>query len=262
MKKIFATVVVLVTMAFGGWTPEAQAFDWSRILAGGFKALQAATITDSQLAAYVQQSVQQMDAKAQIAPPDSPYTKRLQRLTSNLHEAGGMPLNFKVYMTNQMNAFACPDGSVRVYSGLMDKLTDDELLGVIGHEIGHVALHHSKKALKEQLLTGALKDVLASTNGTVAALTDSQLGAIGQSLINSHYSQKQEMQADNAGYDFLKANGKNPLGMATAFEKLEQYSGSGSGNFITQAFSDHPDTQKRIANILKRAKKDGYSVNE
>ena len=50
----------------------------------------------------------------------------------------GMPLNFKVYYVIDVNAFACADGSVRVFSSLMDIMTDEELLGVIGHEVGHV----------------------------------------------------------------------------------------------------------------------------
>ena len=52
-------------------------------------------------------------------------------------DVDGIPLNFKVYDVIDVNAFACPDGSVRVFSSLMDIMDDDELLGVIGHEIGH-----------------------------------------------------------------------------------------------------------------------------
>ena len=57
----------------------------------------------------------------------------------------GIPLNFKVYYVIDVNAFACADGSVRIFSSLMDIMTDDELLGVIGHEVGHVAHKDSKK---------------------------------------------------------------------------------------------------------------------
>ena len=60
-------------------------------------------------------------------------------------------------MSQNVNAFACPDGSVRVFSSLMDMMTDEELLGVIGHEIGHVAHKDSKKRFRTALLTSALK---------------------------------------------------------------------------------------------------------
>ena len=145
-----------------------------------------------------------------MLPEDDPYTIRLRKLTEGITDADGIPLNFKVYNVIDVNAFACPDGSVRVFAALMDIMSDDELLGIIGHEIGHVLKRHSKNAFRTQLLTDALKDGVASTGGKAAALTESQLGAITQSLINAKYSQKQENEADDCGYDFLVANGKNP----------------------------------------------------
>lgn len=133
-----------------------------------------------------------MDILNEVAKADDPYAVRLTRLTQGLTRADGIPLNFKVYKVIDVNAFACPDGSVRVFSSLMDIMGDDEVLGIIGHEIGHVAKHHSKKAFKQELLTGAMKDAVASAGGVADALTDSQLGALGQSLAGAKYSQKQE----------------------------------------------------------------------
>ena len=60
----------------------------------------------------------------------------------------------------------------------MDAMTDEELLGVIGHELGHVAHKDSKKGFRTALLTSALKDGIASTNGAAAALSESQLGSL------------------------------------------------------------------------------------
>ena len=94
-----------------------------------------------------------------------------------------------------------------------------------------------------------------------AALTDSQLGSLSQALINAKYSQKQEKEADNYGYDFLKKNGKNPWGMVHSFEKLsemEQQAGA-SSSYISKMFSSHPDTQARIKNMTDRCKKDGIT---
>lgn len=168
-------------------------------------------------------------------------------------------MNFKVYNVIDVNAFACPDGSVRVFAALMDKMNDDELLGVIGHEIGHVLKHHSKNAFRTELLTGALKDGIASTGGKAAALTESQLGSLTQSLVNAKYSQKQESEADDCGYDFLVANGRNPWGMVMAFEKLNSMSdGQASPSYVQKLFSSHPDTKKRIEKMTKRCNKDGY----
>lgn len=108
--------------------------------------VQAATLTDEQMAEYVREYVAKMDAENNVCSEKSPYTIRLRKLTSGLTNAEGIPLNFKVYQVKDVNAFACADGSVRVFSSLMDVMTDDELLGVIGHEIGHVAHRDSKRS--------------------------------------------------------------------------------------------------------------------
>ncbi len=177
------------------------------------------------MAAYVKESVDWMDKHNPVLPEDNPYTQRLRKLTEGITDADGIPLNFKVYHVIDINAFACPDGSVRVFSSLMDIMSDDELMGIIGHEIGHVMKRHSKNAFRQSLLTGALKDAAGAANNTVAALTDSQLGALGESLIGAKFSQKQEREADNCGYDFLVSKGRNPWGMVMAFEVPEDGAG-------------------------------------
>lgn len=262
-SKIFASIALAAAMLACSPVASAQ-FSLGKALSAGIKATQALTLTDAKVAEYVKESVNWMDQNNPVSAPDSPYSQRLQRLTEGLTDVDGIPLNFKVYEVVEINAFACADGSVRVFSSLMDIMDDDELLGVIGHEIGHVGLHHSRKAMKEQLLTGALKDAISSTGGVAAALTDSQLGALSESLVNAKYSQKQEKEADNYGYDFLKKNGKNPWGMVRSFQKLgdmEQQSGATS-NYLSKMFSSHPDTKARIKNMTDCCVKDGIAPPE
>ncbi|MDE6097965.1 MAG: M48 family metallopeptidase [Muribaculaceae bacterium] len=257
MKKLFFSILVLVAGAFT--CPQAQAqFKLGKAVNAAAKGVQAFTLTDAQMASYVKESIDWMDANNPVPGEDDPYTQRLRRLTAGLDNADGIPLNFKVYDVIDVNAFACPDGSVRVFSSLMDIMSDDELLGVIGHEIGHVAKRHSKKAFKNELLTGALKDAISSTGGIAGALTDSQLGALGQSLVGAKFSQKQEKEADDFGYEFLKSHGKNPWGMVKAFEKLSAGE-SGQSSYVEKMFSSHPDTQERIKRLTQRAEKDGIA---
>ncbi len=54
-------------------------------------------------------------------------------------------------MAKDVNAFAMANGCIRVYSGLMDMMTDNEVEAVIGHEMGHVALGHVKKGMQVAL---------------------------------------------------------------------------------------------------------------
>ncbi len=254
--KIFVSLFCMASVV-----PMSAQFNLKKAIGGATKAVQAATLTDAQMAAYVKESVDWMDKNNPVTPDDNPYTIRLKKLTEGITDADGIPLNFKVYDVIDVNAFACPDGSVRVFSSLMDIMSDDELLGVIGHEIGHVLKHHSKNAFRTQLLTDALKDGIASTSGKAAALTESQLGTLSSSLINAKFSQKQENEADDCGYDFLVSKGKNPWGMVMAFEKLQSMEGDNAGktSYINKMFSSHPETQARIDHMSKRCEKDGFT---
>lgn len=263
MKKI----IVLSVLALGACMSPVQSmaqFNASKALSGVSKAAKALTLSDAQMAAYVRESVDWMDTHNKVSDADSEYTKRLNRLTAGLTEVDGIPLNFKVYEVIDVNAFACPDGSVRVFSSLMDIMSDDELLGIIGHEIGHVAKRHSKKAFKQELLTGAAMDAVGAANGTVAALTDSQLGSLGQALMEAKFSQKQEKEADDYGYEFLKSHGKNPWGMVMSFEKfLAMEDGSNQkSSYVDKMFSSHPETKDRIKRLSERAQKDGIARPE
>lgn len=244
-------------LLFGGCSTSG--LNMTSLMSGASKAIQAATISDSEIQSYVHEYITYSDQQNQVAPASNAYSQRLAKLTQGLNSVDGVPLNFKVYLTNDVNAFACADGSVRVYSGLMDRMTDDEVLGVIGHEIGHVAHKDTKNAFKQALLNSALLDGIASTGSTAAALTQSQLAQLGSTLVSSKFSRSQESNADDYGYDFLKANGKNPWAMAMAFSKLESMESGAQSSQLSQMFSSHPSTPDRIQHIVDRCHKDNIT---
>ena len=236
----------------------AASYDSARMMQGGLKITQMLTISNADIQSSVTASVAQLDAQNTVLTSGS-YVTRLNRITQGLTEVNGIPLKFKVYKTNEVNAFACADGNVRVYTGLMDLMTDEEVLSVIGHEVGHVALEHSLNAYKNALLTSAARDAIAA-QGTIANLADGILGELGESMVQAKFSRKQETQADDFGYEFMKGAGRNPWHMAMAFEKLQSASGSpATSNQVAQMFSSHPDTASRIERVAKKATKDGYT---
>lgn len=229
------------------------------LMAGGQGLLQAATLTDAQIQEYVAEYVAYSDSQNKVLPENNAYTQRLKRITKGITQVNGIPLNFKVYQTSDVNAFACADGSVRVYTGLLDLMSDDEVLGVIGHEIGHVGLKHSKKQFQQSIINSAILQGLASSGGTIGALSSSQLGSLANTLATSSFSRKQESESDSFGYEFLVKNGKNPWAMAMAFEKLQSLeSKSNTSNAVNNLFSSHPDVANRIKTMSERATKDGY----
>ena len=259
MKKIGLNfIVVLACMAIS--MPAMAQFNLKKAVSGAAKVTQAVTLSDEQMVAYVKEYIDWMDEHNQVCADDDPYTVRLKKLTEGLTDVEGIPLNFKVYYVIDVNAFACADGSVRIFSSLMDIMSDEELLGVIGHEVGHVAHRDSKKGFRTALLTSALKDGISSQGGKAAALTDSQLGDLSEALVNATYSQKQERDADDYGYEFLKKSGKNPWAMALSFRKLKQLqeeAGAKKSSKLNQLFSTHPDLDARIQRMEERATTEG-----
>lgn len=255
MKRILSLAASLLLLVSCG----SLNLNTQRALQGVMIASQALTISDAEVQAYVHEYINQLDAQSVVLPENNAYTKRLRNLTKGLNGVNEVPLNFKVYQEKEINAFACADGSVRVYTGMMDTMTDNELLGVIGHEIGHVALNHTRRQMQSAILASAAREGLASTSDRIAALTDSQLGDLGETILNSHFSRKQETEADDYGYNFLVAAGKNPWAMVQSFEKLQQLSGSSQSSAVANLFSSHPDTGSRIERISQRCINDGYS---
>ena len=97
--------------------------------------------SDQEVVAAANQSCRQMDQKNTITHQ---YDGRMAIIRQGLPtQVGGQTLNYQVYKTKDMNAWAMPNGCVRVYSALIDRLNNDEVRAVLGHEIGHVALRHS-----------------------------------------------------------------------------------------------------------------------
>ncbi|MES2662817.1 MAG: M48 family metallopeptidase [Pseudomonadota bacterium] len=206
-------------------------------------AYQAATLSNDQIRTLSKQAVAEQDKNNQLAPASNAYQQRLQRLVANLKSENGVPLNFKVYLKDEMNAFALADGSVRVYSGLMDELNDDELLFVIGHEVGHVVHGHSKKAAQVAYSVSAARKGVAAFGGVSGQIAQSAIGDFSQGVISAQFSQNEEKQADDYGVSYLQKNGRNPQTAVTALRKL----GNEGGGLL----SSHPNPQDRAARIAK-----------
>lgn len=145
------------------------------------------------------------------------------------------------------------NGCIRVYSGLMDMMTDNEVEAVIGHEMGHVVLGHVKKGMQVALGTNAIRAAASSTSGILGSLSQSQLGDLGEKLVNAQFSQRQESEADDYSYDLLRQRDINPSGLVTSFEKLAKQEASRQSSM----FDDHPASEARAQHIRNRMIADG-----
>ncbi len=230
----------------------------TKVVQAGTDAVKAITLSDADVAELCREYMVWMDEHNPIAKESSEYGKRLKKLTGHIKEVNGLKLNFAVYEVVDINAFASGDGSVRVCAGLMDYMTDDEVLAVIGHEIGHVVNTDVKDAMKSAYLRSAAKNAAGAASSTVSKLTDSEIGAMVESLAGAQFSQKQEYAADAYGFNFSVQNNGDPYGMYNSLTKLLKLSDSSTATTSSkfrQMFSSHPDTEKRAAKVKEMADK-------
>jgi putative metalloprotease len=246
-----------LAVLLGTSTAQAQINFGEKALGAVQKGITGFTFTDADAAALSKPAVDKMDAENKVAAPTDPYAIRLARVFGKYTQGEFYTLNYKVYLTKDINAFATADGSVRVFSGLMDVMDDNQLIAVIGHEIGHVHNHDSRDAMKALYQKEALIDAASSQSVKVSAITDSQLAKIGSAMVDSKYSRKQESEADLFAYDFMKKNGYDVNAEESAFRILAKMSEGTEKSFIDQMMSSHPDSNLRADNAKARAEKDG-----
>ena len=237
-SPVFALLLLLAGCASDG------SFDAGKAVMLGAGVLQATTLDEDEVKQAATLAAQEMDSQQQIAAANNPYSTRLTKIVKGMDSYGGLNLNFKVYITSDVNAFAMADGTVRVYSGLLDAMPDDQVFAVIGHEVGHVAKKHSYNQMRKQILTSTAFQTIASSGGTLGQLTSSELGALAYQAINAKFSKEDELEADTYSVKMLKALGKDPYAMKRAIETLEKMFGSGGG-FL----SSHPSNKDRKANL-------------
>ena len=252
MKKqilIFTAVVcgmTCTTTAYAQFKIGGKKINVGKVVQAGTDAAKAITLSDADIAAMSREYMQWMDTHNPLTKPDTEYGKRLEKLTGHIKEVDGLKVNFGVYEVVDVNAFACGDGSVRICAGLMDIMTDDEVMAVVGHEIGHVIHTDSKDAMKSAYLRSAVKNAAGAASSTVSKLTDSELGAMAEALAGAQYSQKHNL---------------DPYAMYNALNKLLELSADApKESKFQKMFSSHPDTAKRVARAKEKA--DEYMKNK
>ncbi len=165
-----------------------------------------------------------------------------------------VPWQFAVVNSSQVNAFALPGGKISITRGLITRMnSEDELAGVLGHEIGHVTARHAVAGYTRQmLLTGALLGLaLALGDNEYAPVALAAAGVAG-SLMMLSYSRDQERQADQLGYEYMTRAGYNPVAMVSTFELFKRMEKSEPSE-VKAWLSSHPLPRERIEAARARA---------
>lgn len=223
---------------------------------GGKDAVKAIMLSDKDVLAISSKSTDFLDKKNRLAPPDNKYSIRLNRLINQKFQDGDVAFNYGVYISPEVNAFALADGSIRIYGGLMDMLTDGELRFVIGHEMGHVMKRHIREKIRLAYAASAVRKGVASQNNAAGEIARSVFGGFAESLINAQFSQLEEKEADDYGLLFLKKKDFEPRDAVSALKKL---AGLGKGHSF---LSSHPDPDKRAERLQAQLEGRALSIEE
>lgn len=226
-----------VSIAAPGWAQ----LNLGKALQAGKGLADAESISDAELKSYFDQVSAETDRLNPVASAKDPYGKRLATLAKGLQSYDGLQLDIKAYLVKDVNAFAVGNGTVRIFAGLMDSFTDDEIRYVIGHEIGHVNAGHSKKRMQTALRASAIQNAAGAAGGKVARLASGELGELFKKVIVAQHSQSNENEADDYAMKFMKTNKYQPMATVTALEKLAALGGSGAPPWL----ATHPSPGAR-----------------
>ncbi len=127
---------------------------------------------------------------------------------------------FKVLDDEEVNAVSLPGGIVYVNKGLIDKVeNDDELAGVLAHEVGHIVARHSIKKLQALQGYSLLKILIVAVPGGAGEVSNAADAAFVELLLG--YGREDELLADQLGVRYEKLAGYNPQGMINFLERLQ-----------------------------------------
>lgn len=194
---------------------------------------------------YAKEIEQQYD----LVPPGplTDYINQLGQKIAAQPQAAGFPYTFRVVNDPAINAFALPGGPIFVNSGiLLNAENEGQVVGVMAHEVSHVALRHSTNQVSKSymiqlpaMLAGAYGQ---SKGGLMGMLSQMGVGLAANGFLMK-FSRGAEQQSDLLGARMMSQMGYNPIEMARFFETLEAQSGSKGGSDF---FASHPNPGNRV----------------
>lgn len=164
----------------------------------------------------------------------------------------------KILDSSEVNAFATSGGHIFIMRGLLACTnSEDALAGVIAHEIAHIQLQHSLKAIKTSRWTAAGISAtsaavsVASSSTELASTMNDMVGDVVTNMVNNGYSKSQELDADTLALTLMADAGYNPKAMLDMLSQLKSAQGGKSGGM----YKTHPSPDQRITNVNSAIKK-------
>ena len=249
-----AALVLLLALLGAG-------FVWGVPAAAEFIAARLPTSVDTKLGQAALAGLEAQDMLAPSRLSDDRIADVEALLPKALPAHPRVPVRLLVRASDALgaNALALPDGTIIVTDAMVRLALDDDneldddgkaaLLGVIGHEVGHIERRHATRAMTGSSLTAAVSATLFGDFSAVAA----GLPAV---LTQMRYSRAMELEADDHAIAVLRRNGLEPDVLADALEALERaHPGENKlPRWLKRSMtylSTHPATDERIARLRK-----------
>ncbi|SUZ32569.1 Metalloprotease LoiP [Roseibaca ekhonensis] len=190
----------------------------------------------------------ELDAKSSaLADP------KLKKLTDHFADAVGVPaIKVHIYEIEPVNGLAAPDGRIFITRGFYNKyrsgeVTAEEMASVIAHELGHVALGHTRKRMIDFSGTNAIRMGLAAVFNRFLPGLGVVIANALTALLAAKLSRNDEYEADAYASALLVKAGIGTAPQKTLFQKLDVLTGVGGG--MPAWLMSHPATQERIRAI-------------
>ena len=183
---------------------------------------------------------------------------RLRALTAKMAEALDLPrIKVHVYEVAPVNGLAAPDGRIFLTRGFMDRyaageVTAEELASVIAHELGHVALGHSRRRMIDFSGQNALRTALAMLIGRFLPGIGPMIASALMTLVAARLSRRDEYEADAYASALLIKSGIGVAPQISLFDKLAHLTGS-QGKGTPAWLLSHPASAERVAAIRRNA---------
>ncbi|HEX2061376.1 MAG TPA: M48 family metalloprotease [Thermoanaerobaculia bacterium] len=185
-------------------------------------------------------------------PELSRLVERVGHRLAAASERPNLPWTFTVLDTPIVNAMALPGGYIYITRGMLERInSEDELAGVLGHEIAHVTARHSAQQISRSQLAQLGMVLGAVIAGPEALQQYGQLAELGIGLLFQRYSRQHETQADLLGTGYMAEARYNPIGaerMLMTLQRLDKNPASG----LDRYFMSHPDPAKRVRDVREK----------
>jgi predicted Zn-dependent protease len=215
---------------------------------------QKVNLTPEQEVAMGMQSAPQMAAEFGGLYQDANVQQQVKRVGQKLvngTEAARSPYKFDFHVladTRTINAFALPGGQIFITAALLEKLSsEDQLAGVLGHEIGHVIGRHSAEQMASaELLQGLAGAATVALSDPSSGNSSAYMAQYIANMVNMKYGRDDELESDDFGVKYMIETGYNPNEMLEVMRILAEASG---GNAPAEFASTHPSPANRIEKI-------------